>query len=251
MKQYLLAILLLGSQLIARGEANRLARDLAVGKSPINALFVEDGAFYYPPYGKGVGSYLFRFTFLQNGEINAWKGFPLKRWSVTGDEIIVDEESYIYSDTTHSYFHPQFPGAAFGKHILQGSSNVKWARSRHDVVTQPSSLRAILHYDMSHGGGHDTVLGLIQYGDQSSIPYLIGFLDRHHDCSTNGIPCYVDHCREALEKISGEKHGYCAKDWADGLHLSLEDCRRLIPPIRPNPPLNSDPAASGRVLSPW
>jgi hypothetical protein len=235
MKPVLLAILILGSQLTAGGSGNRLVRDLATGKAPVNALFVDDGSFNYPPIAKGMGSYLFGFTFLQNGSIKAWKNFPLKHWSINDDQLSVDGELYIYSDATRSYFHPQFSGANFGKHILQGRNNAKWARARHDVVTQPSSMRAILHYGISQGGGHDTVLALIHYGDQSSIPYLIGFLDRHHDCSTNGIPCYVDHCREALEKISGEKYGYCANDWAAGLHLSLEDCRRLITPTRPNP----------------
>jgi len=151
-------------------------------------------------------------------------------WTLRDDSIEIDRETFTFNPKTKSFFSPATPGASFGKHLIPFSIIHNWCRKRREQVIAPNTYREILHFWIKRGeGGHDTIVDLIRVGDKSSIPYLIVFLDRNHPCSSTGYICSVEHAVEALMKITGFDFGFCAKDWAIGLNLSLEECKTLVP----------------------
>jgi len=150
------------------------------------------------------------------------------RWVVGDRGIEINGEFFAFNPQTQSFFKPEYPGATFGDHLLLPLGAEQWATKRQAHLHEPKTRLEILHFSMSKGGGHDTILGLVEIGNSTSIPFLIGFLDRWQKCESTSIPDYIEHCIEALKRISGKSYGLCAKDWADGLQLSLEECRRTI-----------------------
>jgi hypothetical protein len=60
---------------------------------------------------------------------------------------------------------------------------------------------------------HDPCVHLIEIGDATSVPHLIGALKYFPDREEKEIVCTWDHCVEALEKITGDHPGVSYSAW--------------------------------------
>lgn len=61
---------------------------------------------------------------------------------------------------------------------------------------------------------HDALVILIREGDRSSIPFLIRELARLEAENPGAeVPCFTNHCVDALQNITGAKAGGTSRDW--------------------------------------
>jgi hypothetical protein len=88
------------------------------------------------------------------------------------------------------------------------------------------------------GDHHDAFLVIGDWGDASSIPYLLRGLrwQRRTDAENPGMACTKSHCLDALKRITGHDAGRNYEDWArwwetEGNNLPLEAF-----PLRPTQP---------------
>jgi hypothetical protein len=66
---------------------------------------------------------------------------------------------------------------------------------------------------------HDAFIVLIDYGDSTSIPYLIRSLWWQGDTPPHGVMiCTKEHCLKALRKLTARNLGDNYEDWAPLLH---------------------------------
>ncbi len=77
------------------------------------------------------------------------------------------------------------------------------------VELSPQEWREVYHDAIRWGGDHDSFLGLMSVGDESSIPHLIRVLED----MPGPMGCTKDHCIDALRAITGEDLGEDAASW--------------------------------------
>jgi len=110
-----------------------------------------------------------------------------------------------------------------------------------ECAATPEEKRAAAHRVLAWTSeSHNAFLELCSHGNEESVPYLMAALRHMPDYGPEGPICTWGCCIEALEKITGQKHGTDKNAW---LKWYAERSRQ---PQRPAESSSDDDASEGR-----